>query len=71
MPMCTNSGLKVKKGECDVTFHQFPKEKRDKKDWIIKIRRDEGPEFQVRLELGTYTVPRPLGYGCDCSRDRL
>ena len=57
VPMCNNSGLKVKKGECSVTFHQFPKEKRERKEWIVKILRDEGPEFQVRL-----TVRRPVAH---------
>ena len=45
-----------------MTFHKFSKEKREKKQWIIKIRRDECPEFQVRLELSTCTVPRALAH---------
>jgi THAP domain len=42
-----------------MTYHRFPKEKERMKEWIIKIRRDEDPKFQVRLELCTCTVHVP------------
>jgi len=30
-----------------ITFHQFPRDKNLKKEWIVKIRRDEGQHFKV------------------------
>lgn len=32
-----------------ISFHKFPKDKNLRKQWLIKIRRDEGPFFQVSL----------------------
>lgn len=47
VPHCCNSGIKVKKGDINVTFHHFPKDEVRKKEWIIGIRRDEGQDFKV------------------------
>ena len=33
-------------------FHRFPKDEQLKKLWIVAIRRDEGPEFKVKLTVG-------------------
>ncbi|KAH8029489.1 hypothetical protein HPB51_000727 [Rhipicephalus microplus] len=32
---------------CEVFFHRFPKDAMIYKKWIVAIKRDEGPEFQV------------------------
>lgn len=47
VPFCLNSGFKVKRGIIDVTFHNFAQEASRKKEWLVRIRRDEGPDFQV------------------------
>jgi hypothetical protein len=31
----------------ELRFHQFPVDTQRRKDWIVAIRRDEGPNFQV------------------------
>lgn len=35
----------------DLSFHRFPKEASLRKQWIIKIRRDEGPYFTVNCDV--------------------
>lgn len=32
-----------------ISFHRFPKDESLRKQWIVKIRRDEGPLFQVKI----------------------
>ncbi|CAN7981661.1 unnamed protein product [Ixodes pacificus] len=45
-PMCKQRGIKDSNGN-KVSFHRFPKDSMVYKKWIVAIRRDEGPEFQV------------------------
>ena len=46
VPGCTqNSGAKVA-GD-PVSFHSFPKDEKLRREWIVKIRRDEGKYFQI------------------------
>jgi len=45
--MCNSDG----RYDPTIHFHQIPKEKDLKKQWITKIRRDEGPLFRVRHTL--------------------
>ncbi|CAN7939734.1 unnamed protein product, partial [Ixodes hexagonus] len=47
VPLCKQSKIKESNGN-KVSFHRFPKDAIVYKKWIISIRRDEGPEFQVR-----------------------
>lgn len=35
------------KGDNGITFHRFPINRKLKKTWIVKIRRDVGKNFQV------------------------
>ena len=41
--MCNSDG----RYDNDISFHHIPKDETIKKRWIIKIKRDEGPLFQV------------------------
>ncbi len=45
--MCTNSYYKNKTSGLNVTFHTFPKLASRRKEWLIRIRRDEGRLFKV------------------------
>ena len=47
VPLCKNSHKNVKSAPSKVSFHWFPKEKHLRKEWIVHIRRDEGPLFKV------------------------
>ncbi len=41
--------------ECDkeLSFHRFPSDQKVCREWIVKIRRDVGPYFQVREYMHT------------------
>ena len=43
---CCNNDARNESGK-GKSFHQFPKDLEMRKLWIVKIRRDEGPLFQV------------------------
>ncbi len=45
VPGCTSYQRK----ECDkeLSFHRFPSDQKVCREWIVKIRRDVGPYFQV------------------------
>ena len=30
-----------------ISFHEFPANEEQRKQWIVKIRRDPGPDFEV------------------------
>ena len=51
VPLCTNSSGQRKErgllGLSKVSFHSFPKDKNILKKWIIKIKRDPGPNFVI------------------------
>ena len=51
MPLCTNSSGQRKERELlglsKVSFHSFPKDKNILNKWIIKIKRDPGPNFVI------------------------
>ena len=44
VPFCTSNRSK---GDNGITFHRFPINRKLKKTWIVKIRRDVGKNFQV------------------------
>ena len=44
VPKCNNNRSKV---QSNITFHQFPKDKDLRRQWIIKIKRDVGRSFKV------------------------
>ena len=44
VPLCTNNRSK---GGTGITFHCFPTNRKLKRTWIVKIRRDVGKTFQV------------------------
>ena len=44
VPNCTSDG----RYDDTLCFHRIPKDDTLRKQWIIKIRRDEGPQFKVR-----------------------
>ena len=44
VPMCNSNS----RYDPSLSFHHFPKDNSLKKQWITKIRRDEGPHFKVR-----------------------
>ena len=44
VPLCTNNRSK---GDTGITFHCFPTNRKLKRTWIVKIRRDVGKTFQV------------------------
>ena len=44
VPGCVSDDRKKDKS---ITFHCFPKDKDLRKQWIVKIKRDEGPNFNV------------------------
>ena len=41
--LCTNDSRHNK----SLPFHCFPREAKRRADWIVKIKRDPGPQFQV------------------------
>ena len=43
VPNCYSNG----RYDFQLSFHKFPKDDEMRKKWIVKIRRDIGPEFQV------------------------
>lgn len=45
VPLCQNNRSKK---QFIISFHQFPKDKALKRQWIINIRRDEGKTFEVK-----------------------
>jgi hypothetical protein len=46
-PLCTKTGYSTECGQ-KVSFHRFPfKDGTKKKEWLAKIKRDEGPKFRV------------------------
>ena len=46
VPLCTRTGYSFEEGK-KVSFHRFPLEEPRKREWLVKIRRDEGPTFRV------------------------
>nr|XP_058945630.1 uncharacterized protein LOC131773704 [Pocillopora verrucosa] len=44
VPKCNNNRSKV---QSNITFHQFPKDKDLRRQWIIKIKRDVGRSFKI------------------------
>ncbi len=46
VPLCCKTGYSLEDGE-KVSFHRFPLQEPTKKEWLAKIRRDEGPKFRV------------------------
>ncbi|XP_075741756.1 uncharacterized protein LOC142792512 [Rhipicephalus microplus] len=46
VPLCKQRGVTDSDGS-KVSFHRFPKDAMIYKKWIVAIKRDEGPEFQV------------------------
>jgi hypothetical protein len=49
VPLCTNDSRYDPKKE--LSFHRIPVDKSLRKQWLIKIRRDVGPKFQVGVIL--------------------
>ena len=47
VPGCLNDVRYVENEAKEILFFGFPSDKNEKKEWIIKIRRDEGKYFQV------------------------
>ncbi|KAH8018836.1 hypothetical protein HPB51_012790 [Rhipicephalus microplus] len=46
VPLCKQRGVTDSDGS-KVSFHRFPKDAMIYKKWIVAIKRDEGPEFQI------------------------
>jgi len=46
VPLCSNNRSSA---HSSISYHQFPKDKALKKAWIVKIRRDIGGSFKVRM----------------------
>ena len=45
VPQCRSNA----RYDLHLSFHHIPKDELLKKQWIIKIRRDEGPHFKVNI----------------------
>ncbi|KAM7285036.1 tRNA (adenine(37)-N6)-methyltransferase isoform X1, partial [Ixodes scapularis] len=48
VPLCKQSGYLDTSG-AKVSFHRFPRNEDTRKRWIVAIKRDEGPSFQVSM----------------------
>ncbi|CAE1159863.1 unnamed protein product [Acanthosepion pharaonis] len=46
VPLCKNDARYDR--EKLLSFHSFPKDEKLRKEWTVKIRRDEGPLFRIR-----------------------
>ena len=45
VPQCTNDSRYNE----EISFHSFPIDSKRRVNWIVKIRRDPGPDFKVRF----------------------
>lgn len=58
VPLCTSDS----RYEPELHFHHIPKNEDLKKQWIIKIRRDEGPLFKVSTLQSFYFILNKCRY---------
>ncbi len=59
VPLCNNDSRYDRDKE--LSFFKFPTDKKEMKEWIVRIRRDIGKHFQVSvLGMGDNTLKRSL-----------